>query len=424
MQIRAIFQHGTKQVARSLGYSIPSQKVDDNYKYWNADKQIVKGLGDKTTEINEAINQWRSLFNRYATDCSRDQQPFSLDTAIAITTGQRQAVGKYPTLRTIVDAYAAYIKPTHDANTHAAFAVVSANIADYEKKKATTVRATDINTSFYNKFAQYLIEHQENFNPTINKKLGKIATAVKWAVKEYGIKVDGTEHLQPPHFRELPAGKFPLLNSELLHLHGLQLQNQYHQMVLDAFLLATEVGLRHSDIKQLRTQHVCSLIEGDTIIRYIQLTATVKGRKENSMVVSDRAALILDKYMALADTRDKLPGLPKKKINKELLFQFDYSQSTSRVLKTIFEDHAKINRLCEIAQMQGRKLVREQKPLYEVISFHMARNTYITRLLDAGLAPVYVKDNVAHSDLDITMRYYRGNQLARFQATRDVLNKL
>jgi len=72
--------------------------------------------------------------------------------------------------------------------------------------------------------------------------------------------------------------------------------------------------------------------------------------------------------------------------------------------------------------MQGAKTIREMKPLHDVISFHMARNTYITRLLSSNVAPAFVQANAGHSDIATTMSYFRNDDVLRWQETLKILN--
>lgn len=90
-----------------------------------------------------------------------------------------------------------------------------------------------------------------------------------------------------------------------------------------------------------------------------------------------------------------------------------------RICDRIFD----MNRICEVVRKQGSKTSRESKPLHEVISFHMARNTYITRMLASGVAPVHVQHNVGHKKLETTMLYFRDEEITRWKKTLEIQDK-
>jgi integrase len=176
--------------------------------------------------------------------------------------------------------------------------------------------------------------------------------------------------------------------------------------VLDAFLFACETGLRYSDIVQLTINHIHTLeMKEGPAIKYLAFTA-MKTKKANDMPLSDQAQMILERR-----------GVKEGKI-----FPISHSQSASRILKTLFAG-AKLNRACELVKLKGPKTEREMVPLSEVISFHMGRNTYITRLLKNNVSASYVKDNAGHSSINITMGYYRDDDIRRWQETLRALNE-
>jgi site-specific recombinase XerD len=77
----------------------------------------------------------------------------------------------------------------------------------------------------------------------------------------------------------------------------------------------------------------------------------------------------------------------------------------------------KLDRICEVKQLQGKEMITEYLPLYEIISFHFARYTYITELLNSGLAPIHVQNNVGHNKLETTLDYNRDIQKDRLKET-------
>lgn len=138
-----------------------------------------------------------------------------------------------------------------------------------------------------------------------------------------------------------------------------------YQEVLRYFLVACYTGLRHSDIKTLKREH----IKGDFIVKTL-----VKGRKGRHKLVR-------------IPIRKRLRSLLNMNNSKELIFEnavMENSQ-TNKYLKKIVEI-AKINKL---------------------IKFHIARHSFAIISLMLGMKIEVVSDILGHSELTTTQRYAR-----------------
>jgi integrase len=457
-QIIAAFQSGSEQPTKYTGYTIPSTKSGKGeYKHWNKKKQRVVSLEDKGDEINKKLSNWSTSFDTYITDCNLNGEAPDVHYIMSKLDGvykskAKNNKGKGPTLLSVVAAFRESIKLTHEVPTRKAYATLETQLQEFEKHTGKTYYVTDIGAEFYKEFSIYLIEEETNFNAVIVKKQGRIGTILDWSIESLGVKDLKADYRKIYKLKTIKAPKFPLLDAELTALwynntdeafatliadHAEALANWeanrnskvphhiylaktrlgktekqlLHQRVLDGFLLCCETGMRYSDLSQLKPLHLQSYVsEHDGIVRYIDFAASVKADKANSIPLSDRACIIIDRYLPFADTPEKQ------------LFKYSASQAFNDMLKGIFEDK-ELSRACEIVTMQGPTAERSVEPLYQVVSIHMARNTYITRLLNAGLAPVHVRDNAGHSKIEITMGYFRGRDHVRFEETLRILNK-
>lgn len=408
MQIRAIFQDGSSQTSKYTGETIPANKVNEKYKYWDSQKQQVRNLEASTSSrINSLLDKWRSLFASYKDDCKRAGERVDIPLFIQSLAGTSILKhDKTNTLYSISQSFLVSIKKTRNNTTYKGYKVLSEQIKKYQDKRKKPVLLSDVNKAFYKDFTLYLISDENNTNASIGRKQGKIMTMITYAIEDLKIKLPDSDYKKRYALKEAKSAKFPLRPEEVATLRAYSPDNAYHAIVLDAFLLACETGLRHSDIIQLQPAHINSQVTDSGIIRFISLT-NIKTDNKNNMPLSDHACAVIDKYT--------IEG------SEAPLFKFHHSQAAGKVLKTIFE-HLKLNRPCEIITIQGAKTVRANKPLHDIISFHMARNTYITRLLSSNLAPAFVKDNAGHSKIDITMSYYRNDDITRWQETLKILN--
>lgn len=408
MQIRAIFQDGKLQKSKYTGETIPANKVKEKYKYWDQDNELVRGL-DSSSRINNLINKWRSAFSQYRDDCKRDNKPIDIVYFIQSLTGtpgstesvsvKNAPAEATPPLIPIIKKFLLSIKSTHDAQTRRAYKVLQTQIEKYQAHIGHTIYIKDIDRTWHKHFAQYLIEEELNHNAVINRKQGRLITILSYAIEDLRLQPN-PDYKKRYNLKETQAPKFPLTSQELATLRTYTTTNPYHRMVLDAFLLACETGLRHSDIIQLKPMHIQTHITPTGIIKYIALT-NIKTDKKNNMPLSDQAAAIITTYF------ETPPAIG---------FRFHHSQAAGKVLKIIFQD-AKIDRPCEVIRTQGARTIRTQVPLHDIISFHMARNTYITRLLSSGVPAVMVQTNAGHANLNTTMSYFRTDDINRWTET-------
>ena len=420
MQIRAVFQEGNKQKFKNIGYAIPDAKIKGVYKHWDGEKQIVKNLENAAT-INALIGKWKAEFASYRDECKRLNKKPNIEQYINSISGTSKIIEEVPSLVSVMQLFLDSIKATHDNNTLKSYRVIKGKIEKYEAHTGKVILVSMVDKAFYKDFSTYLMQEEKNTNATISRRQGKITTVLTHAIEYLKVTTVNQEYKKVYKLKAPPASKFPLLPEELATLRGYQTENGYHRIILDAFLLACETGLRHSDIMQLKPEHIKSQVTAGGMIRYIALT-NIKTDNANDMALSNYATGIIDRYVPLIGGA----GVAQERVfdfksTRKKLKGTGVSQAAGKVLKVIFKA-AGLNRPCEVVKMQGAKTIRESKPLCEVISFHMARNTYITRLLSSNLAPAYVKDNAGHSDLKITMGYFRDDNIKRWQETLRILN--
>ena len=415
--IMAAFQNGPVCPTKYIGYTIPTTKANKEYKYWNKNTGTVRSMDiDKMAEINKKIKDWKNAFDSYISHCNIENITPDITEFIKSLSGTYQTDRKLfkekdLSLVFIFAKFLAAIKATHDNTTIRGYKVIKGKLEKMQEKRKKEILVSHIDRSFYKELTLFLIQEEKNTNATIARRMTKIVTVLSYAIEYLKIKNVNPDYKKVYKLKTTPAAKFPLRPEELATLHAYITDNEYHRMVLDAFLLACETGLRHSDIIQLQPTHIQSHITTSGVIRSIALT-NMKTDHQNSMPLSNTAAAIIDRYINC-----------EADFNRKTLFRFQHSQAAGKVLKTIFKkDTVNLNRPCEIIQMQGAKTIREMKPLHDVISFHMARNTYITRLLSSNVAPAFVQANAGHSDIATTMSYFRNDDVLRWQETLKILN--
>lgn len=136
-----------------------------------------------------------------------------------------------------------------------------------------------------------------------------------------------------------------------------------YQEVLRYFLVACYTGLRHSDIKTLKREH----IKGKYIVKTL-----VKGRK----------------------SRHKLVRIP---IRKRLYSLLDMSNPQGLIFENAVMENSQTNKYL--------KKIVEIAEINKKIKFHIARHSFAIISLMLGLKIEVVSDILGHSELSTTQRY-------------------
>ena len=402
LYINACIAHGKPTRYKSLEYNLPATKSKDGYKFWNAEKNRAR-IHEDAEDINAKIDLWSSRFRDYKAKCRRGEVEFDFDDALALLDG-KAAVSRTKSKYLIEVAnlfYQNQLTITKDSSAKPYKTMIEdlTGFQDYEKKK---FRLLDVNVSFYQKFGLYLIDENENINNTINKKISRVSTMMEWAFTNGFIDVQLYKNKFA--FKGHKSSRFPLNENEVQALTQYRPETDFQKVVLDAFLFCCETGLRLSDIKLLKSYHIKKFQDDETTLMYLDFTEE-KTVDTTFVPLSNRALDILAKYPASGN-----------------IFKFKHGQSANRELKDMAED-AKLNRVIEVVYTQGSETHKIPYHLREIISFHWARNTYITLLLARGANPVYVQDNAGHADLKTTMGYSKQDDVKRWKETLKIQNK-
>ena len=97
-----------------------------------------------------------------------------------------------------------------------------------------------------------------------------------------------------------------------------------------------------------------------------------------------------------------------------------YSQVKFNVLLKKICKEVNLNRLVSVSTLMGSSSVNtEKRPLYEVISSHSCRRTFIMNLLSKGIDYKTIMTMTGHSDVKSLMKYVSVNS-ERIELGRDI----
>jgi len=175
-------------------------------------------------------------------------------------------------------------------------------------------------------------------------------------------------------------------------------KSKKYQSARDLFCFSCSTGLRYSDIKQLKREHIY-----DDEIRI----KVIKTRENLSIPLNKYSREILIKY---SEYLKPLPNLSNQKLNK--------------YLKAICQI-AGINDCIEIIRYKGAKRIEETLPKYSLITAHTGRRTFVTLSLEKGMNAEEVKSITGHKDYKSFSRYVKVTEKRKIlvmQKTWDLTN--
>ena len=143
-------------------------------------------------------------------------------------------------------------------------------------------------------------------------------------------------------------------------------------------MLGCYTGMRYSDFKRIKASNV-----SDNLITIRE----VKDKSKTLQIpITDRVREILEKYNM------ELPVISEQKFR-------DY-------LKEVFKI-AGFTKLSTKSKKIGKQVYEEEVPMYELISTHTARRSFITIMLNSGVPDKAIMKITGHKSINNFQVYYR-----------------
>ncbi len=305
-----------------------------------------------------------------------------------------------------IDQYIADIKATKNPGTIKVYVTTRNHIANFEKKKRIKTPLNKVGYGFLQGFYNYLIDSVGHINVTAAKQITTLKTFISYG-RKYGHEIDNTYQDYTVKRDQLEV--IALTNEEFLRLYNLDLSGSGHVVIAekpkkrtishnvlskirDVFCFSCVTGLRFSDLKQLKREHIKHGI--------IRLTAT-KTREINEIPLTQYAVEILKRY---SDHLKPLPLISSQKFN-------DY-------LKILCE-YAGIDEPIEIVRYKGAERTAKTFPKYKLVSAHTGRKTFATLSLEKGLNAEEVMSITGHKSYASFKRYVKVTEERKKQVMID-----
>jgi integrase len=386
--IQVIYQISGSRKRKSTGEKAPKEN-------WDKKEQqaiyIKKGQlsGENVKDINKKLADLRRDIERIEERFEVNKQAYSsemvLDELSPEPKTQRDTSSKE--LFAFIDRY---IEDNSYTRVHGSLSVYKSlklHLMMFERTTRKKVIFDKIDYGFFQSFQNFLVSRTKKDkagktvralnNITIAKQLSTLKTFLNYA-KAQGIEVC-RKYEAFKIKRETDLEVIALTKAEFDTLYSLNLsKNKAWEQVRDVFCLSCVTGLRYSDVKQLRREH----IKEDSI----DLTA-VKTSHRTTVPLNPYSKTILAKY---AENERPLPVISNQKSNEHLAKICEW---------------AGIDTPVEIVRKYGKDRVVTIYKKHELIRFHCGRKTFASLSLEAGMRAEYVMKIGAWKDYKSFKRY-------------------
>ena len=358
----------------------PPNEICDSYSIapacWDKKSGRVVGNCPEKSVINSYLNGKETEYERYLFQCEMLDETVDLERIREILTGKSRTAPSEKTNATLDEIFDAYVDKLRTDNrcerTIIGILDLKKDMAKFSKRsKKRTIDQFDI--LFIQEYKKYLRTVRRNADNTINTKLNRLRSVVKWAGR-LGYPIDdpfgkGVRFLN----RSTPRTIFLTKDEydEFLQKALADRNDLAMRVTRELFIFSCETGLRFSDVLDLKWTHLKKDSKGVTYISKIQ--CKTKELVEIPLM-SKWPKVLLAKYRNVSTGENVFPRLSNGCINRKL------------------------------------KMLAEKAGIGKCLSFHVARHTFASHLANAGVPLYIVAKLLGDKSLDMVHRVYTNTE--------------
>jgi len=343
---------------------------------WDKKSGRVVGNCPEKSVINSYLNGKETEYERYLFQCEMLDETVDLERIREILTGKSRTAPSEKTNATLDEIFDAYVDKLRTDNrcerTIIGILDLKKDMAKFSKRsKKRTIDQFDI--LFIQEYKKYLRTVRRNADNTINTKLNRLRSVVKWAGR-LGYPIDdpfgkGVRFLN----RSTPRTIFLTKDEydEFLQKALADRNDLAMRVTRELFIFSCETGLRFSDVLDLKWTHLKKDSKGVTYISKIQ--CKTKELVEIPLM-SKWPKVLLAKYRNVSTGENVFPRLSNGCINRKL------------------------------------KMLAEKAGIGKRLSFHVARHTFASHLANAGVPLYIVAKLLGDKSLDMVHRVYTNTE--------------
>ena len=343
---------------------------------WDKKSGRVVGNCPEKSVINSYLNGKETEYERYLFQCEMLGESVDLERIREILTGKSRTAPSEKTNATFDEIFDAYVDKLRTDNRRERTIIgildLKKDMAKFSKRsKKRTIDQLDV--LFIQEYKKYLRTVRRNADNTINTKLNRLRSVVRWAGR-LGYPIDdpfgkGVRFMN----RSTPRTIFLTKDEydEFLQKALADRNDLAMRVTRELFIFSCETGLRFSDVLDLKWTHLKKDSKGVTYISKIQ--CKTKELVEIPLM-SKWPKVLLAKYRNVSTGENVFPRLSNGCINRKL------------------------------------KMLAEKAGIGKCLSFHVARHTFASHLANAGVPLYIVAKLLGDKSLDMVHRVYTNTE--------------
>lgn len=250
-------------------------------------------------------------------------------------------------------------------------------LKEFSERKKQRITLDNFTPTLFEEIRSYAFQERGLSNNYFSTLTNRYKSLLSWAFDHgYHKNIDYKRFKAP----EKPKEIICLYKGELFNLYEFEFESKKLERVRDVYCFGCFTGLRFSDIKDLKQEH----IKGDEIQKVI-----IKTKEFTKIPLNKYALEILNKYK---DYKDPLPTISDQKFNQ-------YIKEACKLVG--------IDQPINVTRYSGGNAIQDTKPKYELITSHTARKTFTTNSLIFGMSESVVKKITGHKKDENFQRYVR-----------------
>jgi len=381
------------RIRLSTGYQIKSSNWDDNSQKVKRNEQNYITINNNLTSLQSKVDDFIS--NLKLQRKKMNNQEFSIAIRNLLDPDYEYSS---EVCEGFFDVFKKWIEKRELSGIYSfkrieQYITVYRSLKLFEKSTGFEITFQKIDKNFYEKFISYLINEKGLVNITINSDLSVLRTFLNDIKEEYG-DVLNKQFSSLKLFKDDEPPTVALSDAEYRSIIKLDLKSPALQIARDLFVFQTNLLLRFSDLKQIKSENI------DKTKKILTLHQIKTGDKIR-VPLSDKSIELLEKWNYL------IPNISKQSYNAKI----------KEICKL-----AEIKDVVQLVRFSGSRRITETRPKYEIISSHTARRTGITLLILKGIPLSIIMKISGHKKIETLMKYARITSDEAVEIVRGVLD--
>jgi integrase len=344
-------------------------------KHWDTENQKVKRTRANYDQFNAIFQQQANDIERVVLRLEKVDHPVTKETVVSqLPWSNSVEVHDYkpiPLFEKFINSHGS----DKAERTIKGYRTTLKYLTGYSDQLGRPLNFVDFDIDFYKRFRDYLGMYDNSFGFYVKN----LKTFLNWA-KEKGFH-SVAQYLKWKVPNEDGKDHFFLKYDEILQLASLDLDTRLAN-VRDLFLMGCYCGLRYSDLVTLKPVHVQNGF------------ITKVAMKTNEPIKIPIIPELQDLFNKYWDKGDSLPQISNQKGN-------EYLKELAK--------KAKLKRKFNYIQKRNKQAKEETFEAWEMMSWHVARHSFITNCIQLGVPTEVVRRVVGHSSFQTLKKYIQND---------------